>query len=153
RKDAAIRHGRRAVELSPASDGYPGYYMQHQLARIYLLTGEPDLALDQIEPLTRVPYFFSPGRLQIDPMFDPLRKHPRFMKLVAPDVLPPETWRRRPGRRRVAPATRSSDRVATTARWVNRHTPPRACSFSTAPRVVAVPRNPAELSAAAARRL
>ena len=91
RKDEAIREGRRATELSPASDGYPGYYMQHQLARIYLLVGEPDLALDQIEPLTRAPYFFSRGRLRLDPMFDPLRKHPRFMKLVAPEPLAPET--------------------------------------------------------------
>ena len=91
RKDEAIREGRRATELSPASHGYQGYYMQHQLARIYLLVGEPDLALEQIEPLMRVPYFFNPGRLRIDPMFDPLRKHPQFLKLIAPDARPPAT--------------------------------------------------------------
>jgi tetratricopeptide (TPR) repeat protein len=91
RKDEAIQEGRRAVELSPASHGYQGYYMQHQLARIYLLMDEPDLALEQIEPLMRVPYFFNPGRLRVDPMFDPLRKHPQFMKLIAPEARPPAT--------------------------------------------------------------
>jgi Flp pilus assembly protein TadD len=91
RKDEAIREGRRATELTPASHGYQGYYQQHQLARIYLLIGEPELALEQIEPLTRVPYFFTPGRLRVDPMFDPLRKHPQFLKLIAPDARPPAT--------------------------------------------------------------
>jgi hypothetical protein len=61
---------------------YFGPYNQLQLARIYLLTGEPDLALDQLEPLLRVPYYLSPGWLRIDPTFDPLRKHPRFQRLL-----------------------------------------------------------------------
>ena len=90
RKDEAIREGRLATTLTPASHGYQGRYMQHQLARIHLLMGEPELALDQIEPLTRAGYF-APGRLRIDPLFDPLRTHPRFMKLVAPDPRPPTT--------------------------------------------------------------
>jgi hypothetical protein len=64
--------------------------MQHQLARIYLLVGEPDLALDQIEPLTQAGYL-APGRLRIDPLFEPLREHPRFMRLVAPEPRPPDT--------------------------------------------------------------
>ena len=56
--------------------------MQHQLARIYLLVGEPEKALDQLEPLLRIPYYLSPGWLRIDPTFDPIRKHPRFLKLL-----------------------------------------------------------------------
>ena len=82
RKDDAVREGRRAAEIMPVSRGYPGHYMQHQLVRIYILVGEPDLALDQLEPLLRMPYYLTPGRLRIDPMFDPLRSHPRFRKLV-----------------------------------------------------------------------
>ncbi|HTG49996.1 MAG TPA: tetratricopeptide repeat protein, partial [Gemmatimonadales bacterium] len=83
RKAEAIREGERGLALLPASgDGYTGPYLQHMLARIYILAGEPEKALDRLEPLLRTPYYLSPGWLRIDPTFDPLRKHPRFRKLV-----------------------------------------------------------------------
>jgi tetratricopeptide (TPR) repeat protein len=83
RKADAIREGERAVALLPASkDGYSGPYMQQLLARIYLMVGEPDKAIDQLEALLKMPYFLSPGWLRIDPTFEPLRKHPRFRKLI-----------------------------------------------------------------------
>ena len=84
RKEEAIREGERGVALDPvAKDASDGPYIQHQLARIYMLVGEPEKALDQLEPLLKIPYFLSPGWLKIDPNFDPLRKNPRFQKLVA----------------------------------------------------------------------
>jgi tetratricopeptide (TPR) repeat protein len=83
RKADAVREGQRGVELAPISlDAYLGPYIQLQLARIYLLVGEPEKALDQLEPLLRVPFYLSPGWLRIDPTFEPLRNHPRFRKLV-----------------------------------------------------------------------
>jgi len=83
RKAEAIREGRRGVELLPISrDSYFGPYIQLQLVRIYILSGEPEQALDQLEPLLRVPFYLSPGWLRIDPTFDPLRANPRFRKLV-----------------------------------------------------------------------
>ena len=81
---------RRSGRASAASRSMPvskdavnGPYYQHQLARIYILVGEPEKALDQLEPLLKIPYYLSPGWLKIDPNFDPLRKNPRFQKLVA----------------------------------------------------------------------
>jgi serine/threonine-protein kinase len=83
RKDAAIREGQRGLELTPvASNAQTGAYLQHQLARIYILLGEQEKALDNLEPLLKIPYYLSPGWLRIDPTFDPLRKNPRFQKLV-----------------------------------------------------------------------
>ena len=83
-KAAAIREGRRGVELLPISrDATSGPYLQHDLARIYILVGEPEKALDQLEPLLKIPYYLSPGWLRIDPNFAPLRGNPRFERLAA----------------------------------------------------------------------
>ena len=82
-KAEAIREGERGVALLPISrDAYIGPYLQHQLARIYLLVGEPEKALDHLEPLLKIPYVLSPGWLKIDPNFAPLRGNPRFERLV-----------------------------------------------------------------------
>jgi len=84
RKDEAIREGERGVALAPVSkDALGGPYLQHQLARIDILVGEPEKAIDQLEALLKIPYLLSPGWLKIDPNFDPLRSNPRFQKLVA----------------------------------------------------------------------
>jgi len=44
--------------------------------------GEPDKALDRLEPLLPIPYYLSPGGLRIDPTFALLRGNPRFERLV-----------------------------------------------------------------------
>jgi TolB-like protein len=83
RKAEAIAEGEKGVALQPiAADAYTGTYIQHQLVRIYLIVGEPEKALDRLEPLLQMPYYLSPGWLRIDPEFDPIRKHPRFQRLV-----------------------------------------------------------------------
>jgi hypothetical protein len=83
RKAEAVREGLRGLELMPISrDAYVGPYVQLQLVRIYILVGEPEKAMDQLEPLLRVPFYLSSGWLRIDPTFDPLRTNQRFRKLL-----------------------------------------------------------------------
>ena len=83
RKDDAIREAVRSVTRLPISkDARDGAYFQHQLARVYLLVGEPEKALDQLEPLLKVPYYLSPAWMRIDPNFASLKGNPRFEKLV-----------------------------------------------------------------------
>jgi len=81
----AVREGARGVQLMPISqDGYLGPYVQLQLARIYILVGDQERAMDQVEPLLKVPFYLSPGWLRVDPTFDPLRANPRFQRLATP---------------------------------------------------------------------
>ena len=89
RKADAIREGVKGLELLPPSkDAFGGPYQQLQLVRIYILVGEPEKALDQLEGLLKIPYIITPGWLKVDPRFDPLRKNPRFERLVKGEAKP-----------------------------------------------------------------
>jgi len=84
RKAEAIREAQQAVALRPISkDATNAPYFRHQLARVYILTGEPEKAIDELEAILKVPYYVTPAWLKIDPNFDPLSGNPRFEKLVA----------------------------------------------------------------------
>ena len=48
------------------------------LARIYVMVGEHDAAIDQIEFLLSIPGPLSIPLLRLDPAWNPLRNHPRF---------------------------------------------------------------------------
>ena len=49
---------------------------------IYARVGENDQALDLIEELLSIPGNMSVGLLRLDPVWDPLRDHPRFQALL-----------------------------------------------------------------------
>jgi serine/threonine-protein kinase len=83
RKEEAIAQGLRGLALSPISlDHTNGPYYQHMMARIYLMVGEPEKALDMLEPLLKMPYFLSPGWLRVDPTFASLKGNPRYDRLT-----------------------------------------------------------------------
>jgi tetratricopeptide (TPR) repeat protein len=83
RKQDAIREGRLAVELLPVNkDALRGVYRAKDLAQIYVMVGEFDLAIDQIEFLLSIPGELSIPLLRLDPVWAPLREHPRFKKLL-----------------------------------------------------------------------
>ena len=83
RKEDAIREGKLAVELLPVSkDTMRGPYRVEDLARIYVMVGEFDAAIDQLVFLLSRPGMMSIPLLRLDPAWAPLRDHPRFKKLI-----------------------------------------------------------------------
>src|SRR5712692_10597199 len=84
RKEEAIKEGKRAVELLPeARDALDGPEVAVVLAQIYAWTGEHDRAFELLDHLLQVPSSLSVTILKVDPVWDPLRKDPRFEKLIA----------------------------------------------------------------------
>jgi serine/threonine-protein kinase len=74
----------RAAELLPVSkDAMLGTYRAIDLAQIYTMVGEKDAAIDELEHLLSIPSPLSVHLLRLDPIWDPLRNHPRFQRLVA----------------------------------------------------------------------
>src|SRR4029453_14575324 len=67
RKEEALREGRRAVELWPlAKDSADGPQLVYHLAWIYAWTGERDLAIEQLEIVSKIPNGPTYGVLRLD---------------------------------------------------------------------------------------
>ncbi len=86
RKEDAIWEGKLGVELLPVTnEAMRGLWRFEALAKIYVMVGEFDAAIDQLEFLLSNPGWMSIPLLRLDPAWDPLRDHPRFKKLVEAD--------------------------------------------------------------------
>jgi tetratricopeptide (TPR) repeat protein len=81
---AAVREGQRGAALvSMSRDAYNGVYYQHQLARIYALTGDAPHTAAALTPVLAVPYYLSREWLSVDPTFAAVRDAPAFRNLLA----------------------------------------------------------------------
>ena len=89
RKQEALSEGRRAMELVPSvPEAMTGWYSNEGFAKtrfamICAWADERELALEQLEAVTKVPGGPSYGELRLHPMWDPLRRDPRFEKIVS----------------------------------------------------------------------
>ena len=82
-KDKAIKQGKLGVELLPVSkEAWNGYYREMELAQIYTMTGEYDLAIDKLDYLLSIPGELSVPYIKINPVWKPLFNHPRFLKVI-----------------------------------------------------------------------
>jgi hypothetical protein len=57
--------------------------MEMNLAVVYAWTNDLDLAFEKLSSLTKVPGGIFYGQLKRDPYWEPLRKDPRYEKLLA----------------------------------------------------------------------
>ena len=84
RRDEALREA-RWLEQSVVyrEDEFDRALLAEDRARILAQAGDTEAALDEIERLLEGPSFLSTHTLRLDPRWDPIRKHPRFIALLA----------------------------------------------------------------------
>ncbi len=82
-KEKATANAKRSLEIRPVSkDNLEGAMSLENLARIYLLFGDYDQAMDQLEYLLTVPFYLTPETMVQLPEYAPLHNHPRFQKYL-----------------------------------------------------------------------
>jgi TolB-like protein/tetratricopeptide (TPR) repeat protein len=84
RNQEAIAEAQKAAEALPVStDAMDGPTVLANLAVVYAWTGEADNAFNQLAILAKTPHGIYYGQLKKDPLWDPIRKDPRFDQLLA----------------------------------------------------------------------
>jgi tetratricopeptide (TPR) repeat protein len=79
----AIKHGNRGIELLlKEKDVWNGPVRMEDLARIYVMVGKHEEAIDTLKELLEMPSRLSYKLVAIDPAWDPLRDHSYFQKLL-----------------------------------------------------------------------
>jgi len=82
-KDKAIAAGNKGSELMPiGKEAYKGYYRLVDLAQIYVMLGEYQQAIDQLDFLLSVPGSLSPQLVQLETRWKPLWDLPEFRELI-----------------------------------------------------------------------
>ncbi len=83
RKEEAIKEGLKAEALLPISrDAMYGLGILSDLAIIYTMVGEPDLAVAQLDQLLSIPSWYTTVWLGWEIRFEPLKSYPGYKKLL-----------------------------------------------------------------------
>jgi TolB-like protein len=83
KKEEAIKEGLKAIALLPVSkDAVYGIAHAQDLAIIYTMLDEFDLAFNQLDQLLSIPSWITPVWLEWEIRFSPLKNHRRYKKLL-----------------------------------------------------------------------
>jgi tetratricopeptide (TPR) repeat protein len=81
-KEPALAEAARALDLELPTDMVARRWFHFNLARAYTWAGAPDSALKQAELFLSLPSAYKVNNFRLDPVWDPIRKDPRFQKLL-----------------------------------------------------------------------
>jgi len=82
-KDAALAEAQRATELLPESkDAFGGPEIAEGVAEVYCIVGDYGRAIELLDGLLSRPSNITVPGLKVNPIWDPLRKDPRFQALI-----------------------------------------------------------------------
>jgi TolB-like protein/cytochrome c-type biogenesis protein CcmH/NrfG len=82
-KEAALATIKRAQELLPETkDAFGGPDITVAAAEVHALLGDADGAITLLDGLLQRPSTINVPVLKLDPLWDPIRKHPRFQALI-----------------------------------------------------------------------
>src|SRR6266571_3811417 len=82
-KDAALAEARRASELLPESkDAFGGPEIAAGVAEVHAILGDNGRAIEILDGLLNRPSAVTVQGLKVNPIWDPLRKDPRFQTLL-----------------------------------------------------------------------
>jgi TolB-like protein/Tfp pilus assembly protein PilF len=83
-KDEAVNMGKRAVELLPIEkEAWRGWHRELDLAKIYTIVGEYDLAIEKIDYLLSIPGELSVPYIKLDPVWKDLLELPRMKEVLS----------------------------------------------------------------------
>ena len=89
RKEEGLQEVQKAIEVRPISrDALEGVENSTFLALAYIWAGERDRAIEQLASVVNLPNGPTLGALKWDPLWDELRDHPQFARLLAEAAKP-----------------------------------------------------------------
>jgi TolB-like protein/Tfp pilus assembly protein PilF len=82
-KERALAEAQQGAALLPESkDAFDGPKVTQDVAQVHSLLGDANGALELVEGLLNRPSFMTVTALKLDPVWDPIRKDPRFQALI-----------------------------------------------------------------------
>jgi len=82
-KEKAIAEGKKGVELLPVTkEAWRGYFKELDLAKIYTIVGEAELAIQKLDYLLSIPGELSVPYIKIDPVWNDLLELPLMKEVL-----------------------------------------------------------------------